>query len=186
MSEELKDIKIEEIVPEMEEAVKENKIFTKFQKMADKLLSKVNGRINAERDSVRSKIQSANDTTQNTLDSFISSTNKGLESFKKRYEAMYSDLVRRILVKQEERVFTAELFEQATLDLFVEMMFDREHGDFPDAKVREARLKEYILVCAERHRELMQKHHDVYANNQKIESDAESVEENAPKEESKN
>lgn len=191
----VEQIKVEELHPELVEASTENKSFKKFQKMSEKLVSKVNGRINAEREAVRKKLDNALERLEKNIDNFIKGTNEDIAKFKKRYEAMYTHLVREVMLKQEQRVFSAELFEQATLDLFVDKIYKLENKvDYYEnvflehinkslpPEVEEIKKFEfvedkigmgaYIEDCAELHESFMQKHANAFAKKQKEERDA--------------
>lgn len=174
---ETKEITIEEIQPELLEAGLENKGIKKITKLGDKLLSKVNGRINAERDIVRRKLDNAIESVNGSTKSFIDTVNEDLGNFKKRYEGLYSDLVRRILVKMESRVFNVEIFQQAVLDLLVEKIYRIEKGLKPEDEIDQIDYGAYIEDCAEKHQGFMQKHVDSFMKKQNGEKDVEPVQE---------
>jgi hypothetical protein len=169
------DIKLEEIHEEIKEASEDNKSFKKFHKMSDKLLKKINARINGERDSIRKSLDFSISKVDNNINDFIKNANEGINSFKKRYEAMYTDLVRRILVKMEGRLFSAELFEQASLDLLVEKIYRLENGLKPEDELDHISFQAYIEDCAAKHEKLMQKHADEFIKKQKESNESESV-----------
>lgn len=168
---EVEDIKSEDLHPNLGEAFTETSAFKKFKRYSDKLVAKINHKINAERNVVRTKMDSANTQMQNAIDKFVKDTNEDLARFKKRYEAMYTDLVRRILLKMEQRLFSAEIFEQATLDLCIEKIYRLEKGLKPEGELDKIDYGAYIEDCAAAHEGFMQKHADEFAKRQKEEQD---------------
>ena len=165
------DIKVEDIHTEMKEAAEVPKVLKKFSKMTEKLLKKINGRITAERDILRKKINKIEEDNSNKINKFVDKTNDDLEKFKKRYKAIYGDLVSRVMVKMEGRIFSAEIFEQATLDLCVEKLYRIERAISPDDPIDEEDYQEYIVECAKKHEAFMQKHINEFARRQKEEAD---------------
>jgi len=173
------DIKLEDIETEVKDMLGENKPLKKISKLTEKLLLKVNGRFNAEIKSLQNKIDIVlKSNTKNTED-FIKNVNADLDKFKTRYEALYTDLVRRILLKMENRVFAAEIFEQASLDLLVEKIYHIEHLIEDNLEINIKREEDhigyqaYIEDCAKKHEEFMQKHVNNFAKKQKEEQDVE-------------
>jgi len=178
MAPETDDIKVEDLHIELRDASNVPKSFKKIKSLADKLLEKVNGRINTERDSIRNNISLYENNMQNNIDKFINNTNSNLEAFKKRYNAIYGDLVSRVMVKMEQRIFSAEIFEQASLDLLVGKIYRIEKGLSPSAELDHIDYQAYIEDCAEKHEGFMQKLANDFANKQKEERDVAIQEEN--------
>lgn len=167
---ETEKINVEDLHPLLKEVQEEEpKAMKKFKVMAAKLVDKVNGRIEGERDILRKKISTGQDSIQKNIDKFCVDTNTNIEAFKKRYEAMYTHLVRDVMLKQEKRVFAAELFEQATLDLFVDKIFRFENKLGPDDEVDHIAYHAYIEECAAKHEGFMQKHANAFAKKQQDE-----------------
>lgn len=180
-----RDINIEEIHPELLGALEVPKSLKKMTKITEKLLSRINDRFKGERDFLRKKLEYSTTTVQKNIDNFISSTNSDLEAFKKRYNAIYGDLVSRVMVKLEGRVFSAEIFEQATLDLCVEKLYKLEKNIPLDEDLGSNNIdyQAYIEDCASKHEAFMQKHVDAFAERQKGKQDAQVVQEKTSKDE---
>ena len=180
------DIKAEEIFPELKETLEEPKALKKIHKLAAKLLEKINGRIDAERNIIRRKIDASSAFVEKSLDKFVKDTNSDLDRFKKRYEAMYTDIVRRVMLKQEQRVFSSELFQQATLDLCVEKLYRLENKFAPDEELDQEAYKKYIVTCAKKHESFMQKHADEFTRKHKEERDVAIQKENEASDKAEN
>lgn len=164
------EVSKEEMNEVVNEVSNQRKPISKMEKAVDRLLLKINGKIKAERETLRSKLSSNYESLQNNIDKFVSDTNDNLGSFKKRYEAMYTDLVRRILVKLEHRVFSMELFTQATLDTLAERIYNVEVQTNPE--IKDMSFDDYKVLLSGIHAKHMQTHHDNFAKRIKEEGEA--------------
>lgn len=173
------EIKVEDLHPNLVSLAEESKSLKKLKTMADKLVNKVNGRINAERDIIRKKLQLHENQAHQKIDKFVEDTNTSLNAFKKRYNAIYGDLVSRVMVKMEKRIFSSELFEQATLDLCIDKIYRLEKGLKPGEEVDKIGYHAYIEDCAKEHEGFMQKHANEFSKKQKEERDVAIQEEEA-------
>lgn len=167
------EIKTDEILPEVKGLDGISKSFEKLQRISDKLVVRLNAHNKEASKRFVHLIEINNKSTQDKVDAFITSTNEGIGSFKKRYEALYSDLVRRILVKMETRLFNLELFNQAILDLSLAEIYEdkKELAKFiwqnskqvDGAEFGFESYEEFVKRMAQKHQELMQKHADSFA-----------------------
>lgn len=161
------EIKTEEIIPEVKELDGVSKSFQKLQKIADKLVIRLNAHNKESSKRFVNLIEINNKSTQEKVDAFISSTNEGIGSFKKRYEALYSDLVRRILLKMEQRLFNVEIFNQAILDISLSELYETKKqlaslewhskAQLEGSEFAFESYDEFIKRMARKHEEVMQK-----------------------------
>lgn len=168
------EIKTEEILPEVKSLDGVSKSFEKLQKISEKLVIRLNAHSKESMKRYTSLIEINHKATQEKIDTFINSTNEGISSFKKRYEALYSDLIRRIVLKMETRLFNLEIFNQGILDLsLMEIYEDRKElaqikwqtssDQSKPAEFIFETYEEYVKRMALKHQELMQKHANNFA-----------------------
>lgn len=162
-----KDITTDEIMPHLTDASDQNKGLKKIQKLGDRLLEKVNGRINGERDILRRKLQQFMEEQRETVKSWTTDINSQIERFEKKYEGMYSHLVRKFLVDLENRVFTNEIFTQGLLDVVVRRLYVLEGQEEKGVSY-----DDYVKKVAKEHEEKMQALADDVAKKQQSQSEA--------------
>jgi hypothetical protein len=131
----------------------ENKGTKKMLKLSEKICSALNHVLVSERNSIRKKLDFTLTAVNDNTTKFIEGVNKDLDIFKKKYMSIYSDLVSRVLLKMETRVFNAEIFQQAAIDLIVKRLYEIEvklsNGTFMT-------YEEYVNKASLDHRELQQ------------------------------
>lgn len=169
------DIKLADIHNELTDVAVEPKSLKKIHKLTEKLLVKVNGRVNAERSAVRKKLDDSLHNLQRNIDTFVKNSNESFDKFRKRYEAMYTDLVRRILVGMEGRVFNLEIYQQAALDQALTRIYELEKqvAQLRDPTTTMIDFEQYIKDAATEHEGLMQKHANIFADKMKAKEEEE-------------
>lgn len=168
--EEATEITMEEVSPELLDMVGENKAAKKLTRLGEKILKKLNGSLEAERTILRKKISEGQERLNGTIREWTTTTNSNLDKFQKKYEGMYNYLIRQFLVGLENRVFTNEMFAQASLDLLLKRLYELKKETVKAENLPS--WEDFVKQAAEEHGQIMQEQANKYAEQQKRQEEA--------------